>query len=106
MAKQKGGSTKKKARPPARCLLPQERRRPQRRRGLSAHAESVRAGRGDSLYSVDRIVGHALEQGSRAPASTSCEVRWEGNDAKHDTYKPMDNLVGCTEQIRVYEKSR
>ena len=33
-------------------------------------------------------------------------VRWEGYSTSHDTWEPMDNLVGCAEQIRAYEKQR
>ena len=33
-------------------------------------------------------------------------VRWEGYAASHDTWEPMENLVGCAKEIREFELAR
>ena len=55
----------------------------------------------ETLYAVDKIINMRFVKGSREYL-----VRWEGYSTSHDTWEPMDNLVGCAEQIRAYEKQR
>ena len=55
----------------------------------------------EALYSVDKITSMRWEKGARQYL-----VRWEGYAASHDTWEPMENLVGCAEQIRAYERQR
>ena len=55
----------------------------------------------EKLYDVDKITAMRFNKGAREYL-----VRWEGYAAAHDTWEPMENLVGCAEQIRVYEKQR
>ena len=55
----------------------------------------------EALYSVDKIIGQRWLKGARQYL-----VRWDGYSAAHDTWEPMDNLVGCAAQIRDFEKQR
>jgi hypothetical protein len=55
----------------------------------------------ETTYIVDKMVGTRWNQGSREYL-----VRWKGHAASADTWEPMENLVGCAQQIREYEKLR
>jgi hypothetical protein len=55
----------------------------------------------ETVYAVDKMVGMRWSKGSREYL-----VRWEGYSASHDTWEPMENLVGCAQQIREYEQKR
>ena len=55
----------------------------------------------ETLYAVDKILNLRWSKGSRQYL-----VRWEGYDESHDTWEPMENLVGCAPQIRQYEQQR
>ena len=54
------------------------------------------------MYKVDRIAGLKFEKGVRMYL-----VKWEGYDAKHDSWEPMENLVSRFESTtRVASKRR
>jgi hypothetical protein len=55
----------------------------------------------ETTYIVDKMVGMRWNKGSRQYL-----VRWKGYAASADTWEPMENLVGCAQQIREYEKLR
>ena len=55
----------------------------------------------ETLYAIDKITAVRFVKGVRQYL-----VRWEGYAAAHDTWEPMENLVGCAQQIREYEKVR
>ena len=55
----------------------------------------------EQTWAVERIVNVMWEKGLRKYL-----VKWEGWDAKDNTWEPMDNLVGCAPQIRAFEKTR
>ena len=55
----------------------------------------------EELYSVDKIIGMQINKGNREYL-----VRWEGYAASHDTWEPIENLVGCAKEIRDYETAR
>ena len=53
------------------------------------------------MYVVDKFTYMRWSKGAREYL-----VRWEGYSAAHDTWEPMENLVGCAQQIREYERLR
>jgi hypothetical protein len=55
----------------------------------------------ETTYIVDKMVGMRWNKGSRQYL-----VRWKGYAASADTWEPMENLVGCAQQIREYKKLR
>ena len=55
----------------------------------------------ETLYAVDKIINLRWARGNRQYL-----VRWEGYGESHDTWEPMENLVGCATQIRQYEQQR
>ena len=55
----------------------------------------------EAVYSVDKLVNMRWSKGDRQYL-----VRWEGFAASHDTWEPMENLVGCAQQIREFETQR
>jgi hypothetical protein len=50
---------------------------------------------------VSKMVGMRWNKGSRQYL-----VRWKGYATSVDTWEPMENLVGCAQQIREYKKLR
>jgi len=52
----------------------------------------------ETTYIVDKMVGMWWNKGSREYL-----VIWKGYAATADTWDPMENLVGCAQQIREYE---
>ncbi|KAL1511815.1 hypothetical protein AB1Y20_005101 [Prymnesium parvum] len=54
-----------------------------------------------TTYNVEAIKGVQWVKGCRQYL-----VAWEGYGEKDMTWEPMENLVGCAQQIREYEKER
>ena len=93
MAKSKKTTKATKAAAPA--AAPAEKSRPQRTpQNPFEHTE-------ETLYTVEKIMNMRWSRGSREYL-----VRWESYDESHDTWEPMENLVGCAAQIREYELQR
>ena len=59
------------------------------------------AGGDEELFKVEAIVGLRWVKGARQYL-----VKWEGYEDKDNTWETMENLVGCANEIRAYEKKR
>lgn len=55
----------------------------------------------EPTYSVDCIKALRFVKGERQYL-----VSWQGYSAAHDTWEPMEHLVGCADEIRAYERAR
>ncbi|KAL1503819.1 hypothetical protein AB1Y20_016004 [Prymnesium parvum] len=55
----------------------------------------------EPLYEVDYIKNVRYVKGVR-----QYEVVWEGYGPNDTSWEPMENLVGCAQQIREYERKR
>ena len=55
----------------------------------------------ETTYTVDKMLGMRWCKGNREYL-----VRWEGYAASHDTWEPMENLVGCAKENRTFELDR
>ena len=55
----------------------------------------------EKVYNVEKLLASRLAGGKK-----EYKVRWEGYGEKHDSWEPMENLVGCAQQIREYEQKR
>ena len=95
MPKAKPPANKRKDAAPTPAPAPAKRTRPHRSPQTPFEAN------GETVYAVDKIINVRWTKGSREYL-----VRWEGFAASHDTWEPMENLVGCAAQIREYENRR
>jgi transposase InsO family protein len=59
---------------------------------------------GQPVYEVEAIVGHRLSSGVK-PVVSHYLVRWRGWPPEHDTYEPIDAVVGCRKLIDEYRKA-
>ena len=84
-------ANKRKEAAPTPAPAPAKRTRPHRSPQTPFEANE------ETVYAVDKIINVRWTKGSREYL-----VRWEGFAASHDTWEPMENLVGCAAQIREY----
>ena len=95
-ASKKASTSKRKApAAPAPAAAPDKRTRPHRTPQTPFEQTE------ETLYNVDKITNMRFSKGVRENL-----VRWEGYAAAHDTWEPIENLVGCAQQIREYEQQR
>jgi hypothetical protein len=59
---------------------------------------------GQPVYEVEAIVGHRLSSGVK-PVVSHYLVRWRGWPPEHDTYEPIEAVVGCRKLIDEYRKA-
>lgn len=77
------------------------------RRNVSAAANESKseseADDHDDEYAVEKIVGKGWDQNEKGEWIAKYKVRWKGYSASHDTWEPLENLVGCEDLIDTYD---